>query len=150
MGGGLVIKILTEGKEILNEFKEFILQPQSELEQVRRYLVNSGYRITEENMVLDEGKFYPMMKVVLSNSENSVKVSPNTYYNKDIYFKYGQGLLEGKNEVLKLFLEKEYNTYASILEKLSLHFQENAIARIEEIEAELLSIKEALKYYESE
>lgn len=168
MGGGLVIKIITEGENVLAYFKEFILQPQSELEQVRKFLFEKGYYIIEENMVLEEGKYYPMMKVVkdsnqCENFENLEKnernilqptegVSENRAiegkYDKTVFYKYGKGLLENKNEILKLFLEKELTTYNNILEKLTANTQENTLMRIKEIKDEINYIKEALLYYE--
>lgn len=38
MGGGLVMHILEDGKEVCHRAKELILQPQSELERVREFL----------------------------------------------------------------------------------------------------------------
>ena len=64
MGGGLTIKILEEGKDIFQSLKEFVLQPQSEIMKVRQYLCDMGYHIVKEDMVYEEGKFYPMMKVI--------------------------------------------------------------------------------------
>lgn len=139
MGGGLVIKIITEGESVLADFKEFVLQPQSELEQVRRFLDEKGYLIVEENMVLDEGKYYPMMKAIKGKDVS---------YNRTIFYKYGKGLLENKNEVLKLFLEKELLTFQNIWEKLSANPQENVVSRMNEINEEIEYIKEALLYYE--
>ena len=43
MGGGLMIRILTEGEQIAKSLKECILQPQSEIERVRRFLLEEGY-----------------------------------------------------------------------------------------------------------
>ena len=51
MGGGLVIRILTDGKEIVSDLQECILQPQSEIHKVREFLNTQGYRIVEEDMV---------------------------------------------------------------------------------------------------
>lgn len=64
MGGGLVKKILSEGTEVLKSVKEFVLQPQSELKEVREFLRENHYCIIDEDMVLDGGKYYPIMKVV--------------------------------------------------------------------------------------
>ena len=57
MGGLLTIRILEAGKEILTTVPTMILQPQSEIGQVRKFLAEHGYRITAEDMVLDEGKY---------------------------------------------------------------------------------------------
>lgn len=133
MGGGLVMKILTEGSGVLGSVKELILQPQSELAFVRRFLQDNNYVIVEENMVLDEGKYYPMMKVVHGKMD----------YKREIDFKYGRLLLEQNNECLKSFLEKEEKTYEKVLETLRGNDGEQAKQRFAEVEHELECIRTA-------
>ncbi|WP_394924238.1 tRNA (adenine(22)-N(1))-methyltransferase [uncultured Robinsoniella sp.] len=133
MGGGLVIKILTEGSEVLESVKELILQPQSELAFVRRHLQDNHYAVIEENMVLDDGKYYPMMKVIHDKMD----------YEREIDFKYGKLLLEQKNECLKSFLDKEERTYEKVLETLRGNDGEHAKQRIAEVEHELECIRTA-------
>jgi tRNA (adenine22-N1)-methyltransferase len=64
MGGELVLHILTDGEEVCRSAKELILQPQSEIAAVRRYLREHAYRIAAEDMVFEDGKYYPMMRVI--------------------------------------------------------------------------------------
>lgn len=64
MGGRLVIHILTEGRELVQGMQQLILQPQSEIQEVRSFLRNAGYQIDREDMVCEDGKYYPMMHVV--------------------------------------------------------------------------------------
>jgi tRNA (adenine22-N1)-methyltransferase len=64
MGGALTVRILEQGNRVFQNLKEFVLQPQSEIWKVRQYLCESGYLIVDEDMVLEDGKFYPMMKVI--------------------------------------------------------------------------------------
>ena len=64
MGGELVIHILTEGDAVCKKAKELILQPQSDIHKVRYYVRNAGYKIVDEDMVLEDGKYYPIMRVV--------------------------------------------------------------------------------------
>lgn len=61
MGGRLIVKILSDYPEKVKELRYFVLQPQSELSFVRRYLREQGFKIRKEDMVLEDGKFYPMM-----------------------------------------------------------------------------------------
>ena len=63
MGGGLMIRILSAHPEITKSLKECILQPQSEIERVRSFLLEEGFVFLQEDMVLDDGKYYMMMKV---------------------------------------------------------------------------------------
>lgn len=66
MGGRLMMRILSEEKEKAASFRELILQPQSEIQQFRSFLRGQGYLLTDENMIEEDGKFYPMMKAVKS------------------------------------------------------------------------------------
>ena len=133
MGGGLIMKIISEGREILETVREFTLQPQSEIDLVRKFLQREGYCIAAENMILEDGKFYPMMRVV----HGAMKL------NREIEFKYGPMLLREKNGCLKEFLAKEYFTYQQIRSKLLNNKNEKAMKRLKEIEHELKLIREA-------
>lgn len=142
MGGGLVMHILEEGKEVCMQAKELILQPQSELEHVRAYLWSNGYVILEENMVLEDEKFYPMMRVVYENVIDTEKAE------NLLFCRYGKHLLEQKNEVLKQYLEREENLYAGILGNLTrTAVSEKTKERIAEVEKMLRLNREAKKYF---
>ena len=69
MGGALTVHILEGGAHCLTSVRELILQPQSEIWLVREWLCEHGYKITDEDIVLDEGKYYPMMCVVHGSME---------------------------------------------------------------------------------
>lgn len=138
MGGALTIKILEEGKSIFQNLKEFVLQPQSELSKVRQYLCENGYMVVAEDMVLEDGKFYPMMKVTSGESPE---------YNT-IEFRYGKYLLKQKHPVLKEFLEKEVQAKGKILQSLDAQSGAHIEARKAEISRELAEVKEALCFVE--
>ena len=117
----------------MESVKELILQPQSELAFVRRFLQENQFAVIEENMVLDEGKYYPMMKAVHGKMD----------YNREIDFKYGRLLLEQKNECLKSFLDKEEKTYEKVLVTLRGNDGDHAKQRFAEVEQELEYIRRA-------
>lgn len=104
MGGELMTRILA-GR--LHEFSRFVLSPQSELDRVRHFLLESGMRIADEQMVLDGGKFYTVMLVEAGEER----------YDTECAYMYGQRLLEKKDEVLLMYLKKEYARYAAILKQ---------------------------------
>lgn len=137
MGGALAIKIMEDGKDIFRSLKEFVLQPQSELEKVRQYLCQNGYCVIAEDMVLEDGKFYPMMKVINGQaSEHSM-----------IELRYGKGLLEQKHPVLKVFLKKEVQTKELILKSLESESGEHIRNRVQELQSEIVVAKKALEVY---
>ena len=57
MGGPLMIRILKDGESVVRSLKECILQPQSEIEKVRAFLLEEGFFFLEEDMVEEEGKY---------------------------------------------------------------------------------------------
>ena len=71
MGGELILHILTEGESVCSTAKELILQPQSEIHKVREYLRQHQYKIEDEDMVCEEGKYYPMMRAVKTEQDET-------------------------------------------------------------------------------
>lgn len=142
MGGALEIKILSSNMDVVNSLKELILQPQSELKKFREFLIKEGFYIEDENMVLDEGKYYPMMKVL--------PPSANMKNNKwsDVELCYGRYLLKSKNKVLKEFISKELSVKEEILNKLQSEDSLRYSKRIEELKCEINTCMEGLKFYE--
>ena len=64
MGGKLIVQILTDVPEKTEALKWCVLSPQSEIWLVRQKLTELGFLILRENMVLEDGKYYPMMLAV--------------------------------------------------------------------------------------
>ena len=135
MGGLLMIRILSDYPEATASVKELILQPQSEVGEVRRYLHKQGYEITKEHMLKEDGKFYVMMRAVKS-------MVPQQYTTECDYL-YGKLLLEEKNPVLAEFLDREHRLRADVLAALSGQNTENANARKESLNLEFSLIEEA-------
>lgn len=141
IGGALTVKILTEGEEVLKTVQELILQPQSEIDKVRSYLLTHGYCITQEAMVYEEGKYYPAMKAV--HGEMSLW--------QEAELQYGKYLLQEKHPILKQYLEEKLEQCEKILEKLSLQGkkEEKINARKEELQQEIQLIQQVLKEWEA-
>lgn len=147
MGGGIVMHILEDGKEVCQAAKELILQPQSELERVRSYLMENGYEILAEDMVLEEEKFYPMMKVrytgTFSTTEDVEMLK--------LSHLYGGLLLKKQHPVLKTYLEKEQKLFLSIRENLEKQPESEKIAnRLEEVKETLYYNGKAMEYFDGE
>lgn len=164
MGGRLMIKILEEGKEKIRGMKELVLQPQSELQAVREYLRGQGYLITDENMIEEEGKYYPMMKImpiggmkvvgcVMRAEEVSVmagrddSLEETRVLKQRIQDKYGPFLLRQKHPVLKEFLQRELRICKQIMDNLQTNGKDST-ERQKEILDKMKDVEEALTYYE--
>lgn len=147
MGGRLMRRILSEEKAKAASFRELILQPQSELEQFRRFLRENGYRIEEENMIEEDSKFYSMMRVVpAADGETDFGSLPDDKLCK-LYDRYGAFLLRQKSEVLCAYLEREEVTYRQILARLKAQGldEENRRKRYGEVEVLLRECQAAAR-----
>jgi len=138
MGGRILQKILREGETVLADVSEFILQPQSEIRQVRVFLCDHGYKIIQEDMILEDGKYYPVIKAI----HGFVR------HEKEIFYRYGKLLLEQRNEVLYKFLKKELQSCENIKQQLLENPTVQTKKRLGEIKKELRYLEEALNYYE--
>ncbi len=68
MGGLMGVKIMYEADELFKAMKYIYLQLQSDIELVRIYLEKCGFEILFEDMVFEDGKYYTVMKVAVSDS----------------------------------------------------------------------------------
>ncbi len=134
MGGGLVIKILDQDKRLWESIDELILQPQSEIGKVRAYLQRNGWKAVAEDMVLEDGKFYPLMKMIKGEE---VELSAKE-------LEYGRLLLQKKHRVLKKFVEKEIKVKVGILSKIESSQEEKIRERARQLKKELGEAYEVL------
>lgn len=139
MGGRLVIKILTDCMEKAKALKEVILQPQSELHLVRQFLNESGFHILEENMVRDNGKYYPAMRAVWQEDEQKPLSEEELWY--------GPLLLQEKNPVLREYLENEKAKYMQIAKDIENKGNNVDKAKEDTIQSRQSLIETALAYF---
>ena len=184
MGGALMTRILEEGKEkfrrseneevLLDEtdrdkdsrssesrdmsrgVRELILQPQSEIWLVRGWLDQSGWEIVREDMVCEDGKYYPMMRAervqeILGDDGSSETKEKKTQANSvsgkmsEMELRFGPVLLRERHPVLREFLLHERELDHHILASLNGQPGEAAVARAEEVRRELRLVEEALR-----
>lgn len=121
MGGRLVVKIIRDGSEKIEKMPYLVLQPQSQLAFVRAFLREQGFLILKEDMVSEDGKFYPMMLVGTKRcgkAENSGKKDSDWESLED---EFGPCLIKDKNPVLLRYLawfEEQQNTILKEVQKL--------------------------------
>ncbi len=129
MGGYLMIDILEAGKKHLDNGISLVLQPQSDIQQVRQYLDGVGYIIGDEDMLIEDGKYYTIIRAV-PRGESSVA------YTKDDYI-YGPLLLEKRHPVLRSYLEWFRDKNLELWDKLKATDSEKSRERIMQLIDEL-------------
>lgn len=167
MGGPLMIRLLKEYPETVLSLQELILQPQSEIAKVRAFLLEEGFFFLREDMVKDDGKYYPMMKVsprhggsagrteaVRGVDKSRMQDRPEVCDTKksriwdETEVRYGKLLLEMRHPVLREYLDREYEIRRDILSKLKGKPGEKPRRREAELEEEMRYIRKGLEYYE--
>ena len=132
MGGKLIVSILTAVPEKTAQLSWCVLSPQSEIWLVRQALTELDFFIIEENMVLEDGKYYPMMLAVRAGADWDVEVENAQRKKHQLAEKLlqsglteemcrfagdwlGWQLMDSRSEVLFSFLEHTIKTDEALL-----------------------------------
>ena len=154
MGGLLIRKILAARPDVCESLSEMILGPQSETGELRRYLYRHGFVIDREEMILEDGKYYPILHVVHGdryheeNVNNVTDAVNGTCHLEDVEYEFGPCLLRDRNPVLYKYLEWRRKVAENILNKLQKGDSEHASRRLLEVKEEMQLIEAAMQNYE--
>ena len=136
MGGDLICSILDRYDWVLSDSYTLILQPMSKAEVLRYWLLNNGFAIDSENLVLENGRIFQIITSSYSGI-NSKAVSYEYYcglreYTKD-FILYRNNVIHFQNVVVGIIqsLKKsgaesswEYQYYNSLYKDISDYMSE--------------------------
>ena len=88
LGNQKIVSILNDNKEKLSNIKKLVISSNNKFYQVREKITKLGFIIESEAIVLEDGKYYIIMKFIKGNKN---------YSYKELYF--GPCLLENKNRM---------------------------------------------------
>lgn len=131
MGGALTVRILEKDPPSRLGASELILQPQSEISRVREYLCRSGWKIDAEEMVLEEGKYYPMMHCVRGEMTLTAQEA-----------EFGPCLIASGHPVLLKYLTFRERVLCENLENLQKGSSKRALERREQILGQIDQIRQ--------
>ena len=171
MGGLLLVRILEEGKEKLPGIRELVLQPQSEISGVRKFLRENAWRIADEAMVKEGGKYYAVIRAVpekgsgslssrqgaedpacCSSSEKEKAEESQPFSEsavgwpgrREMEDAFGPVLLEKKDPVLREWMQRELEIRNQILKNLESSHSRSGAARRRAVLREREMLKLAL------
>ena len=137
MGGALMARILVDGQDIA---ERLVLQPQSELFFFRQFLAGHGYRIVEEDMVYEDGKYYSMMAVEPVSRGAGDDLREMT----EAELRYGPLLLAQNHPILHRYLLRQREQKQKILENLGKNARQDVSEREAVVAKELREIENIL------
>jgi len=168
MGGTLMEEILLRQPEKTASFRALVLGPQSDPEKVRSALRRLGFTITEEELIFEDGKYYPVIRseaAADSAGERTGDRNTPELFAPDIPAQvrlqaedlFGPVLLQRRDPVLLEFLRRR----TAVLEKILRSIRQAAgdtdkdpallekhLSRQQEIEHSLIVYKAALTVFE--
>ncbi len=139
MGGPLMQRILSEGEAAAKAARQLVLSPQSDAAAFRRFLWENGYVFLAEDMVCEDGRFYPLMRV--RPAEDHEERQPLG----EADFAFGPLLRKQPHPVFRAWLLRQEAAQLKIRENLAAREEdERRVKRREEAEEELGRIRRAL------
>lgn len=135
MGGMLAINVLKGNERVVSGVKRLVLQPQRDIDRVRRYLHSINFKIIFEDIIYEEGKWY---NVISAEQGTDVAYSERDY-------RFGKILIDNKSAVLKSYIEYEKNKLVRAVISIGERDSEDIIKRKNEILAEIKSYEEVLE-----
>lgn len=143
MGGRLMERILRESMEKAGGMRELILQPQSELREFRRFLRNAGFRVTDEDMALEDGKYYFAMRAVPGGAEGAGRPA----IDEALCDRFGGRLLAGRHPLLKRYLTEREEFLEGLAGSLADQCAQRSGMRLRELREELADVRRALALF---
>ncbi len=95
MGGKLICEILDANPEIAKSSGYMIIQPMTCSYELRRFLHENNYKITDEKLAKEEDKIYNIMVV-----KNGIEK-----YNDDFHYHIGKKLFENNDKLLSEYIK---------------------------------------------
>ena len=152
MGGPLMERILSHGSGILPLFQTAVLQPQSDLPHFRRFLRIWGLETEAEAIVLEDNKFYPMLRCRIGGKGSSCPPPGKAEENDAGYSLselFGEGLLKTKEPILLKYLERELRICLKIEASLESAAGSQGTARREQVRGYRAKVEEAMRCFRS-
>lgn len=108
IGGVLIRDILEANREKSRSIVNFIFQPMTASRELRSYLKDNQFKIVDEDLVKEDGKFYE----IIYAKKGLELVEDN------IYLEIGKRLLDKKHPLLQEFIEYKINSSKNIMGNL--------------------------------
>ncbi|MBQ3379896.1 MAG: SAM-dependent methyltransferase [Clostridia bacterium] len=109
MGGETIAEIIDAHKAAFTGRETFVLQPQSSVEDLRRYLYKNGFVIDDERLAFEQGHLYTAMRAHFSGSARECE---------EVYYYIGKQLFHNRDPLLFELIERRIREHEKIKDGL--------------------------------
>lgn len=148
MGGALMRQILSKDMEKTKTYDTFILQPQTEQDGFREWLLDTGFHIITERYVYEDHKFYEIILARWEPLENSKTLYPSLVFSEED-FEMGYKMLKDDRETYLAFLAFKLKKYQLILSRLPNKEQAGLIEKKAFCESKIQTLLKRIKEVEA-
>lgn len=133
MGGGLIKSILSANLEKSHSYKGFFLQPQTEQDVLRGWLLENDFHIVNDLYTFEDNKFYEALYVISNRNENAIILTQATedfkVYRLTNDLEFGYSIQAKSLKCYREFLINKQKKYEYIYDKImSSNKEENKIS----------------------
>lgn len=107
MGGETILGILDRGLSQLPKGTQFVLQPMTKAEVLRRFLYKFGFRVQDERVVYENGKYFLVIHTVFDGVSRPCN---------EFVCEFGEFLPKMKNEVVRSFFASKLSSLTAVIE----------------------------------
>ncbi len=134
MGGMLISQLLQEAPEVIATTRGLILQPMQAQEELRRYLVDNGFKIVKDLLVKEDHRIYEILCVEKGQQEVL----------KEIQYEIGFYIEENPKNLAIEFVEGKVNIYQSIIGDIKDIEAEHVVEKLKHCKQRLEALEEVL------
>lgn len=135
MGGNTIKQILADAPKVLVTLETLVLQPMGDEEHLRYWLITNGWRIIDENLVLEDNRLYTI--IVCQKGMEQVYDS--------VTLEIGPRLIDKRHPLLPELIKKLRFKYKRMLEGLSKSNRDETQHKLEIVKERLRCIEEMAK-----
>ena len=143
-----MIRILRDALEVAKSARHLVLSPHRDVFEVRKFLEEQGFQIEDEDMIREDGKYYPIIRTV---REETSADTAETSEKESLRFEelwFGPVLLRKKPEAFMDYLDFSEGHLRKELEMLSeLPLSPEARKKVTEDKEKVLELYRRVRSY---
>lgn len=116
MGGGLIMDILNDDIEKSKSYPYIVLQPMTEQDLLRRWLIDNGFEILWDHYFIDAKKHYEM---IIVTTKQNVTIKDQILQIPEADYTFGTAILKNQSQQYLEFLNHKHSKYTTILKSIN-------------------------------